>query len=46
MDAAVAWMVDHAGYLYSRYQVGADRRMTYERWKGKRTKRPICKFAE
>ena len=42
----MARIVDHAGYLYSRYQVGADGRTAYERWKGKRTKRPICEFAE
>ena len=46
LDAVAAWMVDHAGYAYSRYQVGADGRTAYERWKGKRTKRPICDFAE
>lgn len=43
---ALTWLVEHAAYLYSRCCVGKDGRTPFERWKGRRCKRPLCEFGE
>ena len=40
------WLVEHSGYLYNRYAVGADGKTAMERWRGRGSKRPTCEFAE
>ena len=42
----ISWMVEHAAYLISHYQVGRDGRTPYERLKGKKTSRELCEFGE
>ena len=42
----VSWIVEHAAYLITHYQVGRCGRTPYERLKGKKTSREICEFGE
>ena len=40
------WLVQHAGFIISYYQVGKDGRTPYERHKGKEHKHEMCEFGE
>ena len=44
--AIVAWMVTHAGYILTHYEVGKDGRTAYERLKGKTNGVDLCEFGE
>ncbi len=41
-----AWLINHASFLTSRFQVGVDGKNPYQRLKGKTYKRPMLTFAE
>ena len=45
-EPIMKWMVEHVGYLISRFTVGKDGKTPYDRWKGKRSTRPTCEFGE
>ena len=42
----LAWLVNHAGFLLSRFQLSADGLTSYERLKGKPFRRKLFNFAE
>ena len=42
----VAWMVTHAGFVITHYEVGKDGRTAYERLKGKSCKIDLCELGE
>ena len=42
----MAWLVEHAADLISRFQVGDDGRTAYERMKGKKCKQEMVEFCE
>ena len=42
----IAWMVTHAGYVITHYEIGKDGRTAYERLKGKPTGIELCEFGE
>ena len=41
-----AWLVNYAGFLISRFQIGVDGKTPYQRLKGKPYRRPLAKFGE
>ena len=43
---ALRWMIDYAGVLLTRFQVGEDGRTGYERLKGRRFRKEIVEFGE
>ena len=40
------WLVRHAASLFTRYQVGKDRRIAYERWEGKLHRKELAESGE
>ena len=42
----LAWLIEHAGDLLSKYVVGDDGRTAYERWKGKKYDKEMAEFGE
>ena len=40
------WMVEHAAYLLSKYQLGTDGRTGWGRLHGREAREKICEFAE
>ena len=40
------WLVEWAAYVHSRFCVGKDGRTPFERWRGRKCKRPVCEFGE
>ena len=42
----LAWLIEHAGDLLSKYVVGDDGRTAYERWKGKKYDKEMVEFGE
>ena len=42
----VAWIIQHAGFVLTHYQVGKDGRTAYERLKGKKMNIELCKLGK
>ena len=42
----MAWLVEHAADVLSKYQVGDDGRTAYERLKGKKSQQETVEFGE
>ena len=42
----LSWMVAHAGYIITHFEIGKDGRTAYERLKGKATVKDLCEFGE
>ena len=40
------WLVEHAAFILTHYQVGIDGKTPYERHKGKKSKHELCHFGE
>ena len=45
-DHITKWAARHAAYIKTRFQVGADGKTPYERWKGKAFRQPLLEFGE
>lgn len=43
---ALTWLIHHAGFLISRFEIGADGRTAYHRWKGKPYRKELVELGE
>ena len=45
-SVVLTWLVEHASYIYSRFNVDKNGRTPYERWKGRKCRRALGEFGE